>query len=472
MKNKIFFLSLLIFLLSLFLRIFNLNYYISFHQDQVRDLYYLKEHFESGKLILLGPKASVGDFYTPPFWYYLMSVAYFFSKSPLAPAFLTAIFGSLTAVFVFLFTKKFSDEKIAFLTGTLYAISPLAIEYSRFAWNPNPIPFFVILTLFFLYEFIYENKEDRFLLSIITANLAFQLHYQGLITLIFCFFYLALIKKLNFKRFVIYLFVNLILILPFIIYEFQNNFKNTLGIINFLIQSQSLTKLKLLGIPFFSKFIIFDFSAFLGKVLFFKNQILGYLSLLILFVSIGVSFFKYNKLSQPFRLIFLFLIFSFLMLFFYKNSLIDFYLLFLTPIIIIYFVLTLLTYLNKKITFLTLLILTIANFLKSPVFGDYDKTFVWLQESTKRISSKTNYCIIYSIFLQNYIENKFRYMISLTTNKPIYDNCPHVTLSCDPKIKTVYYICEEAICKLPIKIGKINEIKLFDYGVRIYEISL
>ncbi|MFN4212740.1 MAG: ArnT family glycosyltransferase [Microgenomates group bacterium] len=475
MKNKVFLLSFLIFLFAIALRSFHLNRYLSFHQDQVRDLYYLKEYFDNGKLILLGPKASVGDFYLPPFWYYLMGIAYFFSQSPLAPAFLIAVFGSLTAVFIFLFAKKFLDKKVAFLTGILYAVSPLAIEYSRFAWNPNPIPFFVILTFLFLYEFLYENKKNRFVLSTITANLALQLHYQGLIIFSFYFLILLLSKKLNLKRFIIYLLINFILILPFVIFEFGNSFQNSRGIINFLLNSQVKTSLKLFGIPFFIKFIINNFPSFLAKTIFFKNLILGYFFLFFLLIILARFLLRsrqMGKFDKVFKLTSSFLIFSFIMLYFYKNSLIDFYLLFLIPVIIIYLVINLKIFFHEKLLTWLLFILILANLLKSPAFGHYDKTFIWLQESTKIISRKNNYCIIYSIFPENFIEKKFRYMISLAKNKPVYDYCPHIAVSCDPKIKTVYYICEEAICKIPIKIGKITQINPLDYGIKIYEINL
>lgn len=479
MKNKVFFLVFLIFFFSLFLRIFHLERYISFHQDQVRDLFYLKEHFQKGKLILLGPKASVGDFYLPPFWYYLMSIAYIFSPSPLAPAFLTAILGSLTAVFIFLFAKKFLRKKMAFITSLLYVVSPLAIEYSRFAWNPNPIPFFIILTFIFLYEFLFENKENRFIYGTICANLAFQLHYQGFIIFSFYFLILFLFKKLNLKRFITYLLINLILISPFLIYEVQNNFKNLGGIINFFLNSQIKTPLKFFGIPFFVRFIINDFSSFLAKTMFFKNLIFGYLFLFILLITLLgflLNHHRAKRMDRVFKLFSYFLIFSFIMLYFYKNSLVDFYLLFLMPVIIIYFLIILKIFFNEKVISWFFFILITVNLLKSPAFGAYDKAFVWLQQSVKTISTKNNYCIIYDIFPENYIESKFRYIISLVKNKPVYDYCPQVTIRCDPKIKTIYYICEKAICKFPIKIGKITEINslsdLSDYGIKIYEIVL
>ncbi len=475
MKNKVFFISVLIFFLALFLRVYHLDRYISFHQDQVRDLYYLKEHFENRKLILLGPKASVGDFYLPPFWYYLMTVAYIFSKSPLAIAFLTAIFGSLTSVLVFIFLNKFLSQKIAFFGGVLYAVSPLAIEYSRFAWNPNPIPFFVILVFISLYQFLYEDKENRFILGTIFANLAFQLHYQGLIIFIFYFFTLLLLKKLTLRRIIVYLLINFILVFPFIIFEIKNNFKNSFAIVNFLVNSQIKTPLKFFGIPFFIKFIFNDFSSFLSKVIFFKNLIFGYLLLLTLISTLFILPFKQRlmgKVDKAFKLISYFLIFSLAMLYFYKNSLIDFYLLFLAPIVVIYFTIISNFFLKKRLTSWIFFILIVINLFKSPAFGPYDKTFIWLEESIKKIAAKNNYCVIYSLFPETYIESKFRYMISLAKNKPVYDYCQQVMMVCDPKIKTVYYVCEEAICKPPIKLGKITEIKPFEYGVKIYEIDL
>ena len=293
MKNKpILKILVWIFFVSLFLRSFNLSHYISFHQDQVRDLFYIKDHFEQNKFILLGPKASVGDFFLPPFWYYFMSLAYFFSKSPLAPAFLTALLSSITAVAIFLFLKKFFNERLAFITATLYAVSPLSIEYSRFAWNPNPIPFFVILSFFFLYKFLYEKDEKSFYWGAVAANLAFQLHYQGLVIFIFYFLTIFFSKRFNIRRFVKYVLLNIVLVLPFIIYELQNNFENTLGVVNFLMSSQITTKLKFFGVPFFIKFMVKDFSFFLARVMFFKNQALGYIGLGILFFSLAKFIFN------------------------------------------------------------------------------------------------------------------------------------------------------------------------------------
>lgn len=468
-KNKEIIIVVFLFFLSLFFRVYQLPKYISFHQDQVRDLFYIKKYFEQKKIILLGPKASVGDFYLPPFWYYLMSFVYLFSKSPLAQAFMVAFLNSIATIFIYLLTKKIISYKISFLISLLYSLSPLSIEYSRFAWNPNPIPLFTILTFYFLILFLEKRKEVFFILSTIFANLTFQLHYQGLIVFVFYFLTILLTKNFNFKRFLKYFLINFILFFPFFVFEIKNNFSNTLGIINFVLRTQSVNKLKFFGIPFFIKFIIKDLSGFLAKTIFFKNQILGYFGLIFLFFSLIFFIFRFSKLQKIYQLIISFLIFSLIMLYIYKNSLIDFYLLFLIPFLIIYFSLTINYFLTKKTTKIILIILIIMNFLKSPIFGNYDKTYLWLEKTTKIISeNKKPYCVIYNIFPQNFIEEKLRYLMTLQKNQPLSKNCDFKN---NQKIKTIFYICERPLCpqtKFDLKQGKIINLDKLNSDIKIY----
>ena len=70
------FIILGLFFLAFFLRIYKLPAFLSYHQDQVRDLLFIKSHFDKKTIFLLGPKASIGNFYLPPFWYYLMALSY------------------------------------------------------------------------------------------------------------------------------------------------------------------------------------------------------------------------------------------------------------------------------------------------------------------------------------------------------------------------------------------------------------
>ncbi len=441
MKTKTFIILFFIFLLTFFLRVYKLPQFISYHQDQVRDLIYVSSHFQEKKLILLGPKASVGNFYLPPFWYYLMSISYLFSPSPLAPAILTALLSSLTIFFIFLLTKDLINEKTAYLASLIYSFSSLSIEYSRFAWNPNPIPLFAIGSFYFLYKYLKNNKTLYFILGVIFASLSLQLHYQGAIIFLFYFLILFLYKKINLKNFLAFILINFILVLPFIIYEVQNNFSNLIGIKNFLSNS-STNQLKFFGIPFFIKFLIFDFSNFLGNVLFFKNKILGYITLLIFIINL--LFFLLNKKENNNlleKLLNYFIIFSIFMFFLYKNSLIDFYLLFLIPFVIIYLIFFIKNFLPKFIL-ITSLIILFSNIIFNPVYKKYDNTYLWINELTNKLSLSNKYCVKYDIFKETFIEDKIRYMFSINKNPPLI-NCKNAN--------SIFYICEPAKCKKNLK---------------------
>jgi len=456
-----------LFLMAFFLRIFHFTEFAAYHQDQVRDLIYIKNHFDAGSMILLGPKASIGSFFLPPFWYYLMSIAFVFSKSPLAPAFMVILFSSFTTVIIYLFSRKFFGQNVAFFSALLYAVSHMSIEHSRFAWNPNPIPFFVILTFYFLYEYLLKNKKNSFYFGIIVANLSLQLHYQGFVVLAFFYLILLFYKKIDVKQFIYSILINIILVLPFIVYEIKNQFPNSQGIINF-ISSQSKNNLKYFGVPFFIKYIVREFSLFLSRTIVIKERILGYLFLF----GLGVSFILKSN-DKKYSVLKIFLIFSIAMLFFYKNSLIDFYLLFLIPIIIIYFVITLNKYLPGKIALLIFCVIALVSVYTSPSFYGFDKTFLSVSQAVKLTTSRQNYCHVYKIFPETFIENKIKYLVSLEKNSPIKIGCEKILSQrmCFPNVKTVYYLCEPAKCqnKFDLKIAKIINQDGLWAGVDIYQ---
>ncbi|MDO9028478.1 MAG: glycosyltransferase family 39 protein, partial [Candidatus Roizmanbacteria bacterium] len=371
---------------------------------------------------------------------------------------------------IYFFCEKFFSQKIAIFASLLYAVSPLSIEYSRFAWNPNPIPFFTIASFYFLYIYLYKKKNYGLWWGIIFANIVLQLHYQGMVVLAFFVLVLFVTKKLSIKQFVKLIIINLILFLPFFIHEFEYNFENIRGIITFLFKSQSGSGLKFFGIPFFIKFIFRDFSAFIGETLFFKNQILGFIGLLILGFSL---FFIKSKTSSTKHLRY-FLIFSFVMLFFYKNSLINFYLLFLIPIVIIYLTIIINDFLPEKIASIIIFLVVLLNLYFSPAFGKTDGTYIAVKNAVNLIAKNENYCPSYRIFDANYIKSKYEYLFSINKNKPVNLDCDLTTyLQSNPKVKSSFYICEAPLCTYEyVDFSQFKEIsqKPFDTGVRIYKL--
>jgi hypothetical protein len=289
----------------------------------------------------------------------------------------------------------------------------------------------------------------------ISANLALQLHYQGSIIFLFFFLFLLWNRRLTWKTLVVYTFINVLLFLPFIIYEVTNNFKNINGIINFVTHNKSQ---KYFGIPFFIKFIINEFSLFLSYTLLFKQKLIGYIFLVLYAASLLFIKFK----TEQERTLQLFLIFSSIVLFIYKNSLIPFYLLFMIPPLIMYTTLAFKNILGTKMTIYIAIILLSISLIKSPTFAHTDNTYVSLNALVEQVSREENYCVTYDIFPETFIEKKLVYLFAISKRPPQLENC-----------KKQILICEPAKCKVALTNYKTSKVMISsseDTGVLVYTV--
>jgi 4-amino-4-deoxy-L-arabinose transferase-like glycosyltransferase len=100
------------------------------------------------------------SFHLGPIYYYFQIIsAKIFGSSPDKLAYPDLFFAILSIPLFYLFSRiSFSKNISLGLTG-LYAVSAYFIEYSRFAWNTNLIPFFVLLLLVSLYKFLEKNEK-------------------------------------------------------------------------------------------------------------------------------------------------------------------------------------------------------------------------------------------------------------------------------------------------------------------------
>ncbi|MFZ6035204.1 MAG: ArnT family glycosyltransferase [Patescibacteria group bacterium] len=382
--------AFLLFLLALFLRTCRLPEFIAYHQDQVRDLYFIKEHFDATSFIWLGPKASVGNFYLAPLWYYLMGVSYLFSHSPTAPALMVAVLNSAATIVLYFFIRRFFDNRTAVISSLLYAVSPFSIEYSRFAWNPNPIPFFVILAVYALFIYIYDqNKGNYIYLAVAASNLAFQSHYQGFL-LVAAVFVFPLLKR-DWKRFAWSIVFFVVLLAPFLLYEFVNGYPNISQILSFLGRT---THGRSLGVANSLRVFTNDYPEFIARVAFFGYKPLGIVASFMTYFIVAKNIFikttKENAREKTLSLIFFILL---LTLFVYRQWIVPYYLLVaLIPLIIV------MTVAMGKFKPL-LIVLVMANLALSPAFAKTDSSLRFFEKSLDvvRQSRLSENCIYYEI---------------------------------------------------------------------------
>src|SRR5579872_6112689 len=170
-------LLILVLALASFLRLYRIGDYMTFLGDEGRDVLVVYDILH-GHFTLLGPTASVGGFFLGPIYYYFMTpFLWLFNYNPVGPAVMIALFGIATVWLVYFVGSKFFSPTAGLIAALLYTISPLVIAYSRSSWNPNPMPFFILSLLYFLYKGVEKRNWKWILASGIFFGIAMQLHY-------------------------------------------------------------------------------------------------------------------------------------------------------------------------------------------------------------------------------------------------------------------------------------------------------
>ncbi|MBQ6450124.1 glycosyltransferase family 39 protein [bacterium] len=164
-----------------FLRLYRLPQTLMFMGDQGRDALIVADIFRQRDLVFIGPVTSVGNMYLGPFYYYFMLPWLMISyPSPIGPVYAVALVNIITLGLVYFWGRQLVGEKASLLATVLMTFSALAINYSRFSWNPNLSIFFSLLMLYALWRALSLSPKNWLLVGL-AAGLLIQLHYVNLI---------------------------------------------------------------------------------------------------------------------------------------------------------------------------------------------------------------------------------------------------------------------------------------------------
>jgi 4-amino-4-deoxy-L-arabinose transferase-like glycosyltransferase len=238
-KNpKEFWILLIILSVSVILRLYKIDQYLTFLGDEGRDVIVVRRLLVEGDPILIGPGTSIGGMYLGPLYYYMMAPALLLANfSPVGPAVQVALLGVLTVFFVWYVTRKWFGNFAAVVASSLYAVSPTVVHFARSSWNPNIMPFFSLLSIYSIWE-VWKNKNYIWL-PILGISFAFvlQSHYLGLLlapTLAILWFleFIRTYKKpdirkkfLGFSVFALTFFA--VLMSPLLFFDIRHNWMNT-----------------------------------------------------------------------------------------------------------------------------------------------------------------------------------------------------------------------------------------------------
>ncbi len=207
MKNrkKVIWTLILIMAVGVFLRSFHFGDWLHFELDQARDAKIALKAAEDGigYLPLQGPRAA-GSFLRlgPAFYYMQYLTAKVFGATPPAMAAGVLILSILTMPLFYLFARRYFNTRISAGLLAIFSTSIFLVMYSRFAWNPNLIPFFMLLSAYSLLKIVdhQEGHKQRWLYALaFSVAIGTQLHFLVFLILPTIVGIFLLIKRPKFK---------------------------------------------------------------------------------------------------------------------------------------------------------------------------------------------------------------------------------------------------------------------------------
>lgn len=471
--------SILVF--AAILRLYRISDYLTFLGDEGRDVLRVYEILH-GKLTLLGPTSSVGGFFLGPIYYYFMSpFLWIFNYNPVGAAVMVALFGVATVFLIYKFCKDLFNHKVGFIAAFLYAISPLVIAYSRSSWNPNPLPFFSLLSLYTIYKAV-EKKSLKYALATgFLLGIAMQLHYLAIFLGVVIFSYVfvfEILTKSKFKEKAFslvkkYIFIILGFLIgwsPFLAFEFRHGFLNFNKIFDFVIHSGNTGTnpnffLTLYDVFFrlFARLIVsfpppeqlFKFDSIILILWTVLTLFLAISSTIYLALKTYSSFKSNNEDFKKYLLLFLWLIVGIILFGFYKKPIYDYYFSFMFPLpfILVGFLIVYiyenkkLRILGKSLAILLFLILFLLNIQGLPFRYEPNRQLNQMKKIADFVMTKTDAKPFnFALITGGNSDHAYRYFFTIWNRPPVTIEYPGV----DPKRKSItdqlFVICESLPC--------------------------
>lgn len=478
--NFQFFSVIFILILAAFLRLYRIADYMTFLGDEGRDVLTVYGILH-GHLTLLGPTSSVGGFFLGPIYYYFMApFLWLFNYNPVGPAVMVALFGVATVWLIYKFCSDLFNPKIGTIASLLYAISPLVISYSRSSWNPNPLPFFSLLSLFTLYKGIVKKSYKLIFASGILLGISMQLHYLATFLAFVMFLYILFteifIGKFNLKKLLLILTKKYSLVLsgfvigwlPFLAFELRHGFLNIKKIFDFVFSGGNTGDntnffvnlydvfFRLFGrliVAFpppeqLSKYSGFTLNLWIGLVL-----TLAILSSVYLLFNFYKSFKLRNDTFKKYLLIILWFFVGIILFGFYKKSIYDYYFSFMFPLpfilvaSLIVFIYEKFKIFGKVLAIAVFLFLFVINIQGLPFRYEPNRQMNQMKTIASFVWDKTKgEPFNFALITGGNSDHAYRYFFTVWGHPP-------VTITHDPRDKSItdqlFVVCESLPC-LPL----------------------
>lgn len=316
--------------LSIFLRFYNYENRWALAADQARDALVGREALSQHKIPIIGPFSSAGAFVTGPQWYWLIALA-----TAIYPGYVLTPWIALTISFVLavyimiLIGTEIYGKLFGLLLGLLTAVSPSQIAQSTNLTNPSAVVIFSVLAVYFCLRYIKTGRSSFIFLFIFFISISINMHFQSIGLLIMIPIALFMQRpKIKQLAYIIGGFV--IPFIPLIIFDLNNNFFNTRGIIDYYLYGQYKIYTPNRWLTYVTEYWPLAWSHIIGGA-----KEFGYFIFIVFTTSI--FYLGVIKRNIPKQILFSILVFfcMFLLLRYYRGERHDGYILFTHPFVLI-----------------------------------------------------------------------------------------------------------------------------------------
>lgn len=304
MKKLLIFFALLIILgIGSWLRLSGvISNSFAFTYDVGRDMLAAKSIVIDHKLTLIGSTTGIEGIFYGPWWYFFLSVPFFlFSGDPQGIAFFMGLIGVATILISYIVGRKIGGVFLGIIFAAFISISPVMVLSSSQIWNPNLIPFLVLLVFLMLHMLSFDSKHKTskakypFLLGLLLGLIIDMEIVFGILYSLGIFISLTFVfrKGLKIKELFSFILGLLLIFSPRIIFEIRHDFLMTKTFINAFINGSMLPKQFSIFDELFSR--INSLLSAWNATLTGQNSMVGFI--LIVFVFLSLLFF-YKKIEN------------------------------------------------------------------------------------------------------------------------------------------------------------------------------
>lgn len=324
---------ILILLIAIFLRFWQVNNRWSIFSDSARDILVARESLKRLDFPLVGSFSSAGPFVFGPLFYWFISVAYLPNINFLIlPWLAIGVVSVLTVLIMAEAGRQLENEHLGILTALLTAVSFAQVRRSLALTQHTFIAITGALIVLTFISYLKKRKSIYVFFMGLAIGIALSMHYQAINFLAFAV--IIFLPRFNLKKILsaaFYLIVGIIIpSLPLLYWDSQQNWANIRNLLDYLFVAQNRIYVPNRWLTYLFQF----WPEFWGSVVG-GNFVFGWLFAVLAVFFISQKLIKHQLKQSLLWLIIIFLI-QFILLRYHKGERFEGYLIYFHPLILLF----------------------------------------------------------------------------------------------------------------------------------------